>query len=111
MATGTFAYRTDAERQVIERAIAFVAELHDLALTTPTGQVLDQCEQQATDRGRDRLRATLRQAVQSRSDAAELKTGRRGGARVGARSTRNGDANRRGRSMRARRTHRRAGVM
>lgn len=30
MVTGTFAYRTDAERKAIERAIAFVAEMHDL---------------------------------------------------------------------------------
>jgi hypothetical protein len=79
MATGTFEYRTDAERPAIERTIAFVAELHDLARITPTGQVLDQCEQQATDRGRDLLQGTLQQAVQSRIDAAELKKGRRGG--------------------------------
>lgn len=51
MATGTFEYRTDAERVAIERAIAFVAEMHDLALAVPSGQVLDRCEQQATDRG------------------------------------------------------------
>ena len=51
MPTGTFEYRTDAERKAIERAIAFVAEMHDLARTAPAAQVLDQCEQQATDRG------------------------------------------------------------
>ena len=92
MATGTFEYRTDAERQGIERAIAFIAEMHDLALTAPAGHVLDQCEQQATDRGRDLLRDTLQQAVQARLDAAEVKKGRRGGVRAGALSTKSGGA-------------------
>ena len=95
MATGTFEYRTDAERKAIERAIAFVAEMHDLALTAPSGHVLDQCEQQVTDRGRDLLRGTLEQAVQARIDAAEVKKGRRGVVRVGAQSTRSGGANER----------------
>ena len=92
MATGTFDYRTDAERKTIERAIAFVAEMHDLALTAPSGHVLDQCEQQATDRGRDLLRSTLEQAVQARIDAAEVKKGRRDAVRAGARSTKSGGA-------------------
>jgi hypothetical protein len=92
MATGTFEYRTDAERQAIERAVAFVAEMHDLALTAPSGQVLDQCEQQAIGRGRDLLRDTLQQAVQTRIDAMEAKKGRRGDARAGAPSTKSGGA-------------------
>ena len=92
MPTGTFEYRTEAERQAIERAIAFVAQMHDLALTAPSGQVLDQCEQQVTDRGRELLRDTLQEAVQARIDAVEVKKGRRGGARAGARSTRRGGA-------------------
>jgi hypothetical protein len=92
MATGTFEYRTDSERRAIERAIAFVAELHDLALAAPPGRVLDQCEQQATDRGRDLLRDALQQAVQARIDSAEEKKGRRGGARAGVPSTRSGGA-------------------
>ncbi len=90
MATGTFEYRTDAERKVIERAIAFVAEMHDLALSAPSGRVLDQCEQQATDRGRDLLRDTLQEAVQTRIAAAEVKKGQRGDARAAAPSTRSG---------------------
>ena len=92
MSTGTFEYRTDAERKAIERAIAFVCEMHDLALVAPSGQVLDQCEQQAMDRGRDLLRDTLQEAVQARIEAAEVKKGRPGGAGVGARSTRSGGA-------------------
>ena len=92
MPTGTFEYRTDAERKAMERAIAFVAEMHDLALTAPSGQVLDQCEAQATDRGRDLLRDTLQEAVRARIDAAELKKGRRGGVDAAARSTSSGGA-------------------
>lgn len=92
MATGTFEYRTDAERRAIERAIAFVAEMHDLALTAQSGQVLDQCEQRAVDRGRDLLRDTLQQAVQTRIDAMEEKKGRRDDARAEAPSTKSAGA-------------------
>ena len=59
MPTGTFDYRSDGERRAIERAIAFVAEMHDLAQTAPDGQVLGLCEAQALGQGRDLLRATL----------------------------------------------------
>ena len=56
MPTGTFDYRSEGERRAIERAIAFVAEMHDLAQTAPDGQVLGLCEGQAVERGRDLLR-------------------------------------------------------
>ena len=69
MATGTFEYRTESERKCIERAIAFAAEMHALALTSPAGHVPDQCEQQATDRGRDLLRDLLQGAVRTRIEA------------------------------------------
>jgi hypothetical protein len=92
MPTGMFEYRTEAERKAIERAIAFVAEMHDLALTAPSGQVLDQCEQQATERGRDLLQNTLQEVVQTRVDAAEVKKGRPGNANAGAPSTTKGGA-------------------
>lgn len=90
MATGTFEYRNDAELRAMEQVIAFVAEMHDLALSAPSGQVLDQCEEQAMGRGRDVLRGTLQQAVQVRIDAAEVKKGRRGSARAGAPSAKSG---------------------
>ncbi len=95
MATGTFEYGTDSERKIIERAIAFADEMHALALTAPAGHVLDQCEQQATDRGRDLLRDLLQEAVQTRIGAAEVKKGRRGSARAGAPSTASGGASER----------------
>jgi hypothetical protein len=92
MPTGTFEFRTDAERAAIEQAIAFVAQMHDLALTAPAGHVLDHCEGQILDRGRDFLRATLEQAVQSRTDAAESPKGRPAPARAGAGSAGSGAA-------------------
>jgi hypothetical protein len=84
MPTETFEYRDEAERLAMRRALAFVAQLHDLALSAPPGQVLDLCEQQAVDGGRALLQTTLRQAVQARVDQAEVKKGRPGAARAGA---------------------------
>ena len=92
MPTGTFEYRDDGERRSIERAIAFVAEMRDLAQTAPDGQVLGLCEGQAVERGRDLLRATLQEAVQARVESAEEKKGRRGNARAGAGSASSGAA-------------------
>jgi hypothetical protein len=82
MPTGMFEYRDEGERRAIERAIAFVAELRDLAQSAPHGQVLGMCETQAVERGRDLLQATLQEAVQTRVDAAEEKKGRRVTARA-----------------------------
>jgi hypothetical protein len=84
MATGMFEYRDEGERRAIERAIAFVAEMRDLAQTAPAGQVLGLCETQAVEGGRALLRATLQEAVQTRVAAAEEKKGRRGTARAAA---------------------------
>lgn len=92
MPTGTFEYRDEGERRAIEGAIAFVAEMRDLAQTAPEGQVLGLCEGQAFDRGRELLRTTLQEAVQARVDAAEGKKGRRGNARAGAVSASSGGA-------------------
>jgi hypothetical protein len=76
----------------MERAIAFVAEMHALALTAPDGQVLPACEAHALDAGRDLLRCTLQQAAQTRIDAAEQKKGRRGCVRAPAPSASSGAA-------------------
>jgi hypothetical protein len=86
MPTGTFEYRSERERVAIERAIAFVAEMHELAQATPDGQVLHACEGHALDCGRDLLRLTLRRAVQARVDAAEEKGGPHASARAPGRS-------------------------
>jgi hypothetical protein len=84
MPTGTFEYRTAAERVAIEQAIAFVAEMHALAQTAPAGQVLAVCEGQALDQGRRLLRATLEQAVRARATGLDAQKGRPAGARAGA---------------------------
>jgi hypothetical protein len=86
MPTGTFEYHSEQERVAIERAIAFVAEMHSLAQTTANGQILHACEGYALDGGRDLLRLTLQQAVQARVDAAEEKGGPHVSARAPARS-------------------------
>lgn len=75
MPTGTFEYRNDAERTAIEQAIAFVAQMHDLALTATPGHILDQCEGHALEAGRDLLRATLQHAAQASIDYAASKKG------------------------------------
>ncbi len=84
MPVETFEYRTEAERTAMLQALAFVAQMHDLALSAPAGQVLDLCEQQALDGGRKLLQGTLQQAVQNRIDQAEEKKGRPASARAGS---------------------------
>ena len=74
MPTGTYEYRSEQERVVIEQAIAFISEMHDLAQVAPNGQVLHSCEGHTLSAGRDLLRASLQQAVQHRIASAEKKT-------------------------------------
>ena len=90
MPTATFEYRCEQERATIERAIAFIAEMHQLAQAAPDGQVLDLCEARALDRGRALLRDTLQTAVQTRIDAAEQKGAAPAPARAPAATTSNG---------------------
>ena len=92
MLTGTFQYQDESERLSIEAAIAFVAEMRQLAQTAPVGQVISVCEGQALDQGRALLRSTLQEAVQARIDSAEQKGGSPApaSARAGARSTTSG---------------------
>jgi hypothetical protein len=75
MPVSTFEYRSEAERVAIERAIVFITQMNDLALSAAPGQILDTCELQALTAGRDLLRASLQQAVQAATDRAEEKKG------------------------------------
>lgn len=84
MPTGTFEFRDDAERVAIEQAIAFVAQMRDLARTAAPGQILDRCEGHTLDAGRNLLRTTLQQAIQASIDQGEGEKGRTACARVGA---------------------------
>ena len=92
MPTGTFEYRSEQERVAIERAVAFVAEMHSLAQAAPDGQVLHAREGHALGAGRDLLRATLQQAAQARVAAAEQKGAPPAPARAPARSASSGSA-------------------
>ena len=92
MPTGTFEYRDEAERASIEQAIAFVAQMRDLAVAAPPGQVIDHLEGHALDAGRDLLRGTLERAVQATVELADGKKGRTASARAGAGGTASGGA-------------------
>jgi|RhiMethySRZTD1v2_1073278.scaffolds.fasta_scaffold4420937_1 hypothetical protein len=92
MPTGTYEYRTPEERRAIEAAIAFVAEMHSLALSAPAGQVLAACEQHALGQGRQLLKGTLAKAAQARVDHAEQKGGPPAPAAAAARSASKGAA-------------------
>ena len=90
MPTGTFEYRDEGERVAIEQAIAFVAQMRDLAVTAPFGRVIDRLEGHALDAGRDLLRTTLERAVQASVADADEKKGRIGRAGAAAGGTASG---------------------
>ncbi len=75
MITLTITCRDDAERLAVEQALAFVRQLHHLALSAPDGTVLPACEQLALRDGRALLRSTLTAALEGRVAAAEQKGG------------------------------------
>jgi hypothetical protein len=71
MPTLVIEYQTDAERLVLEQAVAYVQSLNQLAHSAPHGAVLAACEQLALTGGRQLLRDTLAAALQTRSDATD----------------------------------------
>ncbi len=73
MPTPTIEYATDAERLLLERAVAYFADLRALAHTAPHGTVIDACEALAPTGGRRLLRDSLARAVQARLDTADAK--------------------------------------
>lgn len=75
MPTLTIEYRDHHERLALEQAIAYVAQLRQLALAAPDGTVLAACEQHVLADGRALLRSTLAAALDSRIDVAERKGG------------------------------------
>jgi hypothetical protein len=92
MPSVTFEYRGEQERIAIERAVAFVTEMHALAQAAPDGQILQACEAHALGAGRDLLRSTLQQAAQAGIDSAEKKGGPPAPARAQDVSTSSGNA-------------------
>src|SRR3954454_12163177 len=75
MPTLTIEYRDEHERLALEQAIAYLADLRQLALEAPEGTVLDACEGLALDKGRALLRSTLAAALHSRIAQEEQKGG------------------------------------
>ena len=71
MPTLTLEYSTDAERLILEQAVAYVRGLNQLALDAPHGTVLAACEHLALTDGRQLLRHSLATALQSRADATD----------------------------------------
>lgn len=68
MPTLTIEYQTDAERLILEQAIAYASGMQRLAFAAPHGTVLAACEQLALTDGRKLLRDTLAAAIQARAD-------------------------------------------
>ena len=71
MPTLTIEYQTEAERLILEQALAFFAQMRHVGATAPGGTVLAACERVALDSGRKLVRDTLASAVQSRADATD----------------------------------------
>jgi hypothetical protein len=75
MPTLTIEYRDESERLALEQAIAYVAQLRQVAQDAPDGSVLAACEQLALAEGRALLRSTLAAALEGRIGAGEQKGG------------------------------------
>jgi hypothetical protein len=71
MPTLTIEYQTEAERLILEQALAFFAQMRHVSATAPDGTVLAACERVALDSGRRLVRDTLATAVQDRADTAD----------------------------------------
>jgi hypothetical protein len=80
--TITLEVDNDGQEALVRSYHALVLEMGDLAQSAPSGKVLEQLEELAVEKGRETLRATLKQAVQARVDAAEKKGRHCGSARV-----------------------------
>ncbi len=68
-------YRDEAERLALEQAIAYLAQLRQVAQDAPDGSVLAAWERLALADGRALLRSTLAAALEGRIAAAEQKGG------------------------------------
>ena len=73
MPTLTIEYTSEAERLILERAIAFVTQMRRVAIDAPAGTVIDACERVALTQGRTLLSDVLGAAIQGRADLADAK--------------------------------------
>lgn len=88
MPTLTVEYQTEAERLLLEQALAFFAQMRRVAATAPDGTVLAACERVALADGRRLVWDALGTAVQRRAAAPDAQKkspapGPRGGGRGG----------------------------
>ncbi len=89
MPTLTIEYQTEAERLILEQALAFFAQMRQVGATAPDGTVLAACERVALDSGRRLVRDALASAVQQRADTTDASKksparGAKGDARAGS---------------------------
>ena len=73
MPTLTIEYQDENHRLALEQAIAYLGDLHQLAVEAPAGSVLDACEGLALEKGRALLRSTLAATLASRVARDEQK--------------------------------------
>ena len=73
MPTFTIEYTTEAERIILERAVAFVTQMRRVAVDAPAGTVVDACERVASTRGRTLLNDVLGAAIRGRADLVDAK--------------------------------------
>ena len=73
MPTFTIEYTTEAERIILERAVAFVTQMRRVAVDAPAGTVVDACERVASTHGRTLLNGVLGAAIRGRADLVDAK--------------------------------------
>ena len=73
MPTFTIEYTTEAERIILERAVAFVTQMRRVAVDAPAGTVVDACERVASTLRRTLLNGVLGAAIRGRADLVDAK--------------------------------------
>ena len=73
MPTLTIEYQTDAERLILEQAIAYASAMQRHAAAAPHGTIIAACEQIALTQGRKFLQDTLAITLQAQAVAADSK--------------------------------------
>jgi hypothetical protein len=71
MPTLAIEYQAEAERLILEQALAFFTQMRHVSTTAPDGTVLAACERIALDSGRELVRDTLASAVPGRADTTD----------------------------------------
>jgi hypothetical protein len=86
MLTFTFQCQNETQFAALHQAAHFLAEMHQLAQTAPSGAILQTLEGYVLDGGRQFLRDALQSAAQQRLDQDEKKGAPPAAARAPART-------------------------